>query len=115
MTEALRRVMSAAEGAGELTGDDVRRGKAEHPVCGDVVGIDVRLRDNVIEDLAWRARGCPACIAVAAAAPGALRGAAIADAPARLRERLTELGGLQPHERHAERLLLDALAGARAS
>ena len=113
MSESLRRVMIAAEGAGALEGETVSRGRAEHPVCGDEVSVDVRWAGEVIEDLAWRASGCPACVAVAAAAPSALRGVSRADASASLRRRLDQLGGLSPHERHAEKLLLEALGRAR--
>lgn len=107
--------MTAAEGAGEIQGAGVRRGRAEHPVCGDVVQIDVRVDDGVITDVAWRASGCPACVAVAAAVPVAWRGAPFQHAPERLAARLQELGGLAVHERHAERLVLDALARAEPS
>ena len=114
VSDALRRVMLAAEGAGELSGDDVHRGRAEHPVCGDVVQVDVRVTKGTVAELAWRATGCPACMAVAAAAPGGLRGVAVADAAVALRTRLTALGGLSAHERHAEKLLLRALESALA-
>jgi NifU-like protein involved in Fe-S cluster formation len=112
VTERLRQVMLAAEGAGELAGVGVARGRAEHPVCGDVVRVDLRLRGGRIAALAWGARGCPACVAVAAAAPAALCGAPLAEAAPRLRRRLDELGGLAAHEQHAEQLLLRALAAA---
>lgn len=113
MSELLRRVMIAAEGAGTLTGAGVKSGRAEHPVCGDEVAVDVRWTGEVIEEIAWRARGCPACLAVAAAAPAALRGASMDDAATRLRRRLDDLGGLAGHEQHAEGLLLAALDDAR--
>lgn len=112
MSDALRRVMLAAEGAGELGGGGVQSGRASHPVCGDEVAVDVRLSGDIVEELAWRARGCPACVAVAAAAPEALRGAARGEAPELLRGRLDQLGGLARHERHAERIFLEALAQA---
>jgi NifU-like protein involved in Fe-S cluster formation len=114
VSEALRAVMVAADGAGTLAGAGVRCGRAEHPICGDVVEVHVRANSGAIEALAWRASGCPACLAVAAAAPGALRGVPLPAAPARLRQRLAALGGLAPHERHAERLFLRALAQALA-
>jgi NifU-like protein involved in Fe-S cluster formation len=112
VSDALRAVMLAADGAGTLAGDEVRRGRAEHPSCGDVVEVQVRIADAAIAELAWRASGCPACMAVAAAARVALRAAPLQAAPARLRARLEALGGLAPHERHAERLFLRALAQA---
>lgn len=112
VTELLRRVMTEAEGAGELSGEGVRSGRAEHPVCGDEVALDVRWSGELIEEVAWRARGCPACLAVAAAAPAAWRGVSRGNAAAELRSRLEALGGLARHERHAEKLLLEALSRA---
>ncbi len=87
-------------------------GRAEHPVCGDVVDLQVRLQGDRVEDLAWRARGCPACMAVTATAWQALRGGSVDEASRRLRDRVAELGGLQPFERHAERLVLRAFGQA---
>jgi NifU-like protein involved in Fe-S cluster formation len=109
---ALRSVMLAAEGAGELTAPGVGVGAAEHPVCGDQVEVFVQLRDGVIDDLRWRASGCPASMAVAAAARPALCGLAPAAAAPALRQRLAQLGDLSLHERHAERLFLSALQRA---
>jgi NifU-like protein involved in Fe-S cluster formation len=110
---ALRTVMLAAEGRGALEGSDVRTGSAEHPVCGDVVELDVRVQDGRLVAMAWRAKGCPASTAVCAAA-AALQGAQVDALPATLAARLQSLGGLAVHERHAERLFLDALASALA-
>ncbi len=112
VSPALRAVMQAAEGAGELAGEGVRRGRAEHAVCGDVVQVDVRLAGAVISALAWRASGCPATMAVAAAAPAALRGVPLADAAASLDGHLRALGGLSATERHAQALFLAALGAA---
>ncbi len=112
MNDALRQRLLAADGAGALTGDDVLRGRATHPVCGDEIELDVRLDTGCIDDLAWRASGCPACMAVVAVARAAVRGHPPVDAGARLRQRLQRLGGLAPHERHAERLWNAALASA---
>jgi NifU-like protein involved in Fe-S cluster formation len=109
----LLEVMRAAPGAGVLEGEGVRIGRAEHPACGDEVQVFARLRGEQVVELAWRARGCPACVAVAAAAHGALVGATLAEAPKQLERRLQALGGLGPMERHAATLFLSALAQAR--
>lgn len=114
MSEALRTLLRQAPGAGELAGEDVVRGRAEHAVCGDEVEVDVRLAGGVVAELAWRARGCPACMAAAAAAHGALVGAPFAQARARLAERVAALGGLGPTGQHALDLVANALAAARA-
>ena len=108
MSDALRQVMLAAEGCGELVGEGVRRGRAEHPICGDVVEVQVRLHRGRVEELAWRASGCVACMAVAAVSWKALPGGPAQKASGRLRDHLDKLGGLRPFERHAEGLVLRA-------
>lgn len=115
MSEALRAVARAATGAGSLAGAGVCRGRAGHPVCGDELELDLRVRDGVVAELAWRARGCPATLAVAACLHGAWVGAAIGDARARLESQLGRLGGLAAHERHALELALRSLAQATAA
>lgn len=109
VTPALREVMRAAQGAGELAGDDVARGRAEHPVCGDVVELTWRMRDGVFLESAWRASGCPATLAVAAVAYEILPGLKPAEVGAALHARLEQLGGLGRHEQHAEAMWLRAL------
>jgi NifU-like protein involved in Fe-S cluster formation len=115
VSQRLRELAAGAPGAGALDGDGVRRGAAEHEACGDQIEISLRLAHGRIAELRWRASGCPASHAVAAAAATALVGAAPAAAPARLREALAGLGDLDAHERHAEALLLRALARACAA
>ncbi len=111
----LRELMLAAEGAGELDGDAVRRGNAEHPVCGDRVQLSVRFEGDAIADLRWLATGCPASMAVAALAARTLVGQAESTWPDALRAAIEAYGGLTATERHAEGLVLRALAAARAS
>ena len=111
----LRDVMLRAPGAGELAGERVQRGRAEHPVCGDQVELSVRIVGDRLAELRWLARGCPASMAVAALAGEVLPGVAVAEAPAILRTALAAHGGLAAHERHAEGLLLRALAAAAAA
>jgi NifU-like protein involved in Fe-S cluster formation len=110
----LRDVMLAGEGAGTCTGPDVATGRGEHPVCGDVVELSVRLRPDTraIDEVRWRASGCPASMAVAALAAKVLRSVPTAAAEATLRTAIAEHGGLALHERHAETIVLRALAAA---
>jgi NifU-like protein involved in Fe-S cluster formation len=109
---ALRQLLLEAPGAGSLAGPGVLTGAAEHPVCGDVVEVDLRLAGGCIDALAWRAQGCPASLAVAAAAATSLPGVASTAVASALRQRLQQLGDLGEHERHAERLVLDAVRAA---
>lgn len=111
VSEALRQVMLAAAGAGRLTGVDLVVAAAEHPVCGDLLEFDCRLDDGVVLECAWRAEGCPATMAVAAALPQALVGHPIGEAGARLRRLIADLGGLAATESHALAMALRALAG----
>lgn len=113
MKEALRQLMLRAPGSGELAGDSLQRGRAEHPVCGDVLELSWREEGGVVAELAWRAKGCPATLAVAAAAHEALVGRPRREAKDALARRLSDLGGLERHERHAERMVLEALGEER--
>lgn len=101
----LRRAAERALGAGRL--DDASSGRAEHPICGDELAVDVRVRGGRIEALAWRARGCPATLAVAGCLHDAWVGASVSDVAAALTSRLG--GGLAAHEQHAKSLALRAL------
>ena len=112
MTDALRQVMLAADGAGVLGGVAVVTVCSEHPVCGDLIEVDLRFRDGLIAELAWRAQGCPATMAVAAAARRALLGHPLRGSGQRLRRRILDLGGLAQAEQHAIALFERALAQA---
>jgi NifU-like protein involved in Fe-S cluster formation len=112
VTDAMRRVMRAAVGAGELDGAGVREASGEHPVCGDELRLTCTLAGGRITALAWQARGCPATAAVAAVGHQALLGEPAASAAELLRGALEELGGLAATERHAEALFLRVLREA---
>jgi NifU-like protein involved in Fe-S cluster formation len=112
---ALRELLVAGALAGECTGDGVVAGQAEHPVCGDRVQLSLRLAHGTIAEARWRAAGCPASVAVAALAAKVLAGVPIADAPSVLRAAIAAHGGLAAHERHAEAMVLRALAAATGS
>jgi NifU-like protein involved in Fe-S cluster formation len=115
VTKALRDVMLAADGAGRLTGDGVSTGCAEHPVCGDRIELDCRIVAGTVVEVAWRAEGCPATMAVVAAASAAWTGQPVVAAEERIRQRLQALGGLEATESHALSMLLRALREAAAS
>jgi NifU-like protein involved in Fe-S cluster formation len=115
VSERLRLVLEHGRGVGDCSGDDVRSGSAEHPVCGDRVQLSLRLAGGVITELRWRAAGCPASMAVAALAAQELAGVAPDAAPAALRAAIAAHGGLGAHERHAEGMVLRALAQACGS
>ncbi|MCA8974614.1 MAG: iron-sulfur cluster assembly scaffold protein [Planctomycetes bacterium] len=108
----LREVMLEARFAGELEGADVRRGEAEHPVCGDRVQLSLRVAGGRILDLRWLAAGCPAAMAVTALAARVLIDSPTFSIAAVIEQAIADHGGLQPHELHAKKLVLRALAAA---
>lgn len=113
----LRALAAKAPGAGRLNEEQVvgarcATGRAEHPVCGDEVEVDLACDAGRIQALAWRARGCPATYAVAAAAHEALVGWVLAGAQDRLRQALAQRGDLGPAERHAEAMFVRAFEAA---
>lgn len=111
----LREVMLAGAGAGACSGPGVAVGAAEHAACGDEVQLSVHITDGVIHEVRWRATGCPATVAVAALAAKVLRELPAATAAAELRTAIAAHGGLAAHERHAEAVVLRALAVAAGS
>lgn len=110
----LRELLLRGEGVGACDDPAARTGSAEHPVCGDVVQLSVCCRGERIEQVRWRANGCPASMAVAALAAKVLVAVPRADVPRLLRDAIAAHGGLAAHERHAEAMVLKALAAAGA-
>ena len=108
----LRELVERGEGAGELAGPGVTSGAAEHPVCGDVVELSVRADDDAVRAVRWRARGCPASMAVAALCSQALVDVPRGDVARALKDAIAAHGGLQRHEHHAEAMVLRALREA---
>src|SRR5215207_5817218 len=93
--------LEAASGVGE-SGD---------ATCGDVARFKVQIRDNVLENVRYKAYGCAACIAAGSALSELARGRPLLDA-ARVSEADLEaaLGGALPEGKgHALPLVLDAL------
>lgn len=88
-------------------------GEGGSPSCGDLVTVQVRVRDDRVVDAGFRARGCAATRAAAEAACTSLRGAAMDDALRVCAASIEEsLGGLAPDQRHAAAIVADAVAEA---
>ncbi len=115
VSKALRALMVSGEGSGELTGSDVLRASAEHPICGDRVQVTLRCADAVITDFAWRAAGCPATLAIVAAAAQIAVGVSRREFASRLHQQLATLGGIDAHEQHAEKMVVRAVEAAFGS
>ena len=52
----------------------------DNPLCGDVIGMDFRVRDGVIEDIKFHGRGCAISQASASLLTERLKGLALEDA-----------------------------------
>lgn len=68
----------------------------EHnPFCGDLVGIDIKLRDGVIEQAAFHGRGCAISQASASLMTERLRGMSLEDARAISKDDVLEELGIE--------------------
>ncbi len=109
VTAALKVVLERGFGVGELTGEDVGSGFAEHPICGDRVQLSVQHAGGVVREVRWRADGCPASMAIAALAAEVLVDVPVTDLEDVLRQAIGSHGGLARHEHHAEAMVVRAL------
>jgi nitrogen fixation NifU-like protein len=85
--------------------------RLEHPVCGDIMNLAVKLFDGRIDQVRYRTRGCVASIAAGSCLTEMMQGRSLAEASELKREHLIEaLGGLPTASVHATHLAIDALA-----
>lgn len=95
---------------GELAAPDAEV-RLEHPVCGDIMSLAVKLSEGRIDQVRYRTRGCVASIAAGSCLTEMIQGRSLAEAAALQREQLLEaLGGLPNASVHATHLAMDALA-----
>lgn len=84
--------------------------RLEHPVCGDIMKLAVKLTDGRIAEVRFRTRGCVASIAAGSCLTEMIAGKSPAQAAGLKREQLVEaLGGLSNASVHASHLAMDAL------
>lgn len=96
--------------AGDLS-DPNGTGESGYEACGDVARFTLHIRDNVVEDVRYKAYGCVACIAAGSALAELVNGKPLLEAARVSRADLEgALGGsLPPGKEHALTLTLDAL------
>lgn len=88
-------------------------GNVGSPVCGDVMKIYIKVKDNVIEDIKFETFGCGAAIATSSVLTELVKGKTIEEA-----EKITNkdvvavLGGLPPVKMHCSVLAEDGLKAA---
>ncbi len=95
---------------GDLVNPDAEV-RLEHPVCGDIMKLAVKLADGRIGEVRFRTRGCVASIAAGSCLTEMIAGKSLSEAAALRREHLVDaLDGLPNASIHATHLAMDALA-----
>jgi nitrogen fixation NifU-like protein len=85
-------------------------GTVGNPVCGDMMSIYIKVKDNSIEDIKFKTFGCGAAIATTSMTTELAKGKTLDEAIKITREQVAdELGGLPPVKMHCSNLAADAL------
>lgn len=85
-------------------------GEVGNPVCGDLMTIYIKVKDNKLEDIKFKTFGCAAAIATSSIITTMARGMTLEDAGKISRNDVAkELGGLPPQKMHCSNLAADAL------
>ncbi len=84
-----------------------------NPVCGDVMKLFIKVKDDRIEDVKFQTFGCGAAIAVSSMITELAKGKTIDEAEKISKEDVADkLGGLPPQKMHCSNLGADALKKA---
>ncbi|MCM8762134.1 MAG: Fe-S cluster assembly scaffold protein NifU [Candidatus Omnitrophica bacterium] len=88
-------------------------GNVGSPVCGDVMKIYIKVKDNVIEDIKFETFGCGAAIATSSVLTELVKGKSIEEAEKITNKDVVDvLGGLPPVKMHCSVLAEDGLKAA---
>jgi len=88
-------------------------GTVGNPVCGDLMTVYIKVKDNRIEDIKFKTFGCGAAIATSSMITELAKGKTIDEALKITRADVAEsLGGLPPIKMHCSNLAADALHAA---
>jgi nitrogen fixation NifU-like protein len=85
-------------------------GKMGNPVCGDVMEIAIRVKEDRIEEARFRTFGCCAAIATSSMVTEMVKGKTLQEAEQISKQAVAEaLDGLPPAKMHCSNLAADAL------
>lgn len=88
-------------------------GKGGNPVCGDVMYIYLKIKDNRIEDIKFETFGCAAAIGTTSMITEMAKGKTLEEAMKITKKDVEEaVGGLPPIKRHCSNLSADVLRKA---
>ena len=98
---------------GTLEGDDVAVGRVGNPVCGDLMEMYVRVKDDRIEDIKFQTFGCGSAVATSSMITELVMGKTLDEALEVTRADVADaLDGLPPVKMHCSNLAADALHDA---
>ncbi len=85
-------------------------GTVGNPVCGDMMTIYIKVKDNRIRDIKFKTFGCGAAVATSSMITELAKGKTLEDALKITRKDVADsLGGLPPVKMHCSNLAADAL------
>ena len=88
-------------------------GKAGNPICGDVMELYIKVKDNIIIDAKFQTFGCGAAIATSSMVTEMVKGKSVDEALEISNKAVAEaLGGLPPVKIHCSVLAEEALKSA---
>ena len=94
---------------GELENPD-GVGIVGNPVCGDLMNIYIRVKDNILVDIKFKTFGCTAAIATSSIITELAKGKTIEECMKISRKNIAEsLDGLPPEKMHCSNLAADGL------
>jgi len=96
-------VLDDADGVGEVG----------NPVCGDMMKITIKVKEDRIEDVKFQTLGCGAAIATSSITTEMAKGMTLEEAMQITKKQIAEkLGGLPPQKMHCSVLAADGLKKA---
>lgn len=88
-------------------------GQVGNPICGDVMRIQIKVKDDKIEDIKFKTFGCGAAIATSSMVTELVKGMSLDEAMEVSNKAVADaLGGLPPQKMHCSNLAADALHAA---
>ena len=85
-------------------------GKVGNPVCGDLMEMFIKVKDDIITDVRFKTFGCGSAIATSSMVTELAKGMRVDEAIKITRDDVaTELDGLPPQKMHCSNLAADAL------
>ncbi len=110
--EKVMDVFKNPKNVGEIENPD-GKGTVGNEVCGDIMQITLRIKDNVIEDAKFKTFGCAAAIATSSTATEMIKGMTLDEALKVTNKSVIEkLGGLPPQKIHCSVLAEEAIKAA---